>query len=62
MQARPDLGPGLPGLHGPFLSSNRALHGPLLGLQAGMTIVPVGVDAQGNINVAELKQKAEQHK
>jgi len=27
-----------------------------------MTIVPVGVDAQGNINVAELKQKAEQHK
>lgn len=31
-------------------------------LQAGMTIVPVGVDAQGNINVAELKQKAEQHK
>lgn len=27
-----------------------------------MTIVPVGVDAQGNINVAELKAKAEQHK
>lgn len=27
-----------------------------------MTIVPVGVDAQGNINIAELKQKAEQHK
>jgi glycine dehydrogenase len=31
-------------------------------LQAGMTIVPVGVDAKGNINIAELKQKAEQHK
>ena len=31
-------------------------------MQAGMTIVPVGVDAQGNINIAELKQKAEQHK
>ena len=30
--------------------------------QAGMTIVPVGVDAKGNINIAELKQKAEQHK
>jgi glycine cleavage system protein P-like pyridoxal-binding family len=31
-------------------------------LQAGMSIVPVGVDAQGNVNIAELKQKAEQHK
>jgi glycine dehydrogenase len=29
---------------------------------AGMRIVPVGVDAQGNIDVAELKAKAEQHK
>ncbi len=31
-------------------------------LQAGMTIVPVGVDAQGNINIAEMRQKAELHK
>lgn len=35
---------------------------PSLSRQAGMTIVPVGVDAKGNINIAELKQKAEQHK
>ena len=27
-----------------------------------MTIVPVGVDAQGNINIAELRQKAEANK
>ena len=37
-------------------------HPALPCLQAGMTIVPVGVDAKGNINIAELKQKAEQHK
>jgi glycine cleavage system protein P-like pyridoxal-binding family len=31
-------------------------------MQAGMTIVPVGVDAKGNINIEEVRQKAQQHK
>jgi glycine dehydrogenase len=35
---------------------------PASAVMAGMRIVPVGVDAQGNIDVAELKAKAEQHK
>ncbi|KAL4447273.1 hypothetical protein ABPG77_007306 [Micractinium sp. CCAP 211/92] len=35
---------------------------PASAVMCGMTIVPVGVDAKGNINIAELKQKAEQHK
>lgn len=35
---------------------------PASAVMAGMTIVPVGVDAQGNINIAELKAKAEQNK
>lgn len=29
---------------------------------AGMTIVPVGVDSKGNIDIEELRQKAEEHK
>jgi len=35
---------------------------PASAVMAGMSIVPVGVDQQGNINMAELKQKAEQNK
>ena len=35
---------------------------PASAVMAGMTIVPVGVDAQGNINIQELKQKAEENK
>lgn len=35
---------------------------PASAVMAGMTIVPVGVDAHGNINIAELKEKAEAHK
>ena len=35
---------------------------PASAVMAGMTIVPVGVDAQGNINIPELKAKATQHK
>jgi len=31
-------------------------------LLAGMRIVPIGVDKEGNINMVELKQKAEEHK
>lgn len=31
-------------------------------LVAGMRIVPIGVDRKGNINIAELKAKAEEHK
>ncbi len=30
---------------------------PASAVMAGMTIVPVGVDAKGNINIAELKEK-----
>ena len=29
---------------------------------AGMKIVPIGVDRNGNINMEELKQKASDHK
>ena len=29
---------------------------------AGMRIVPIGVDKQGNINIEELKAKAEEYK
>ncbi|KAL4527675.1 hypothetical protein Ndes2526B_g08646 [Nannochloris sp. 'desiccata'] len=35
---------------------------PASAVMAGMTIVPVGVDAKGNINIPELKKKAEEHK
>ncbi len=28
----------------------------------GMTIVPVGTDEKGNVNIAELKAAAEKHK
>jgi glycine dehydrogenase len=35
---------------------------PASAVMAGMSIVPVGVDQQGNINMEELKQKAEQNK
>jgi hypothetical protein len=28
----------------------------------GMRIVPIGVDRKGNINISELKAKAEEHK
>lgn len=35
---------------------------PASAVMAGMSIVPVGVDPQGNINIEELKSKAEQHK
>jgi glycine dehydrogenase len=35
---------------------------PASAIMAGMTIVPVGVDAKGNVNIAEVKAKAEQHK
>lgn len=35
---------------------------PASAVMAGMSIVPVGVDAQGNINIQELKQKAEENK
>lgn len=35
---------------------------PASAVMAGMTIVPVGVDAQGNINIAELRAKAEANK
>ena len=29
---------------------------------SGMRIVPIGVDRKGNIDIAELKAKAEEHK
>ena len=35
---------------------------PASAVMAGMSIVPVGVDKEGNINIAELKEKAEQNK
>lgn len=35
---------------------------PASAVMAGMSIVPVGVDSKGNIDMAELKQKAEQNK
>ncbi|KAK9819612.1 hypothetical protein WJX72_000294 [[Myrmecia] bisecta] len=35
---------------------------PASAIMAGMDIVPIGVDKQGNINIAELKQKAEANK
>lgn len=35
---------------------------PASAVMAGMTIVPVGVDAKGNVNIAELKEKAEANK
>ena len=35
---------------------------PASAVMAGMKVVSVGVDAQGNINADELKKKAEQHK
>ena len=35
---------------------------PASAVMAGMSIIPVGVDSLGNINIAELKAKAEQHK
>ena len=31
-------------------------------MHAGMKIVPIGVDRNGNINMEELKQKASDHK
>ena len=31
-------------------------------MRAGMKIVPIGVDRNGNINMEELKQKASDHK
>jgi glycine dehydrogenase len=34
---------------------------PASAVMAGMRIVPVGVDAKGNINIAELKEKAAAH-
>ncbi|GLC37204.1 hypothetical protein PLESTB_000991200 [Pleodorina starrii] len=34
---------------------------PASAVMAGMKIVTVSTDAQGNVNIAELKQKAEQH-
>lgn len=35
---------------------------PASAVMAGMSIVPVGVDKEGNINIAELKEKAEKNK
>ena len=35
---------------------------PASAVMAGMSIVPVGVDQKGNIDMKELKEKAEQHK
>ena len=35
---------------------------PASAVMAGMTIVPVGVDSKGNIDIEELRQKAEEHK
>jgi glycine dehydrogenase len=34
---------------------------PASAVMAGMTVVPVGCDAQGNVDVADLRQKIEQH-
>ena len=35
---------------------------PASAVMAGMTIVPVGVDAKGNVDIAQLQERAEQHK
>ena len=35
---------------------------PASAVMAGMSIVPVGVDSKGNIDIKELKQKAEDNK
>ncbi|KAI8106487.1 hypothetical protein M9435_001031 [Picochlorum sp. BPE23] len=35
---------------------------PASAIMAGMKIVPVGVDEKGNINISEVRQKAEEHK
>ncbi len=34
---------------------------PASAVMAGMTVVPVGCDAQGNVDVADLRKKVEQH-
>ena len=35
---------------------------PASAVMAGMSVMPVGVDKQGNINMSELKEKAEKNK
>ena len=35
---------------------------PASAIMAGMRVVPIGVDAKGEIDAAQLKQKAEEHK
>ncbi len=34
---------------------------PASAVMVGMTIVPIGVDAKGNVDIGELREKAAQH-
>lgn len=57
-----DIGPPFPRLQICIIPTSAHGTNPASAIMVGMKIVPISTDAKGNIDIAELKEKAEQHK